>query len=387
VSRPAEADHSRLNLVGKATLRADQPAEIQVRPSLQSGAVDEVEFGILLKKWYGLDVVAGTFLVDAVITARWRDRRTVSLIPSNASSLRLSAKEAEGKVWLPDITVTNLAHSGADTISVSILLEKSGSVTQVQRALLTIQQAYEIEDFPFDSHDIQIKVASAVYMRSEVTLMASTNATLMGAPSEIFTASPWTFVNTSATSVIEKDGLLEKSRGILTIRVKRITTQYLSDVFVPTLILLILIWCSLWFPLDAAYVMPRVAISVISVLCMMSESQRAGHLIPSTSVSTWMGQYLEISLELQFLVMIFNALVLSLEHRSGDKTDLASTLDVEVIFAYPIVLSVVLVTMYFSYFVTSRLVIVLCMVFFLINASIRYRRTHSHFSMGHASTI
>jgi len=346
--------------IGKAVSLLGQPeSQPDIRPSLQDGKADQVEFGILVKKWYGIDFVKGTATVDAVIILNWLDPRASQLVPFNASALRLSRDSAAKQMWLPDITATNFAHHGSDTISSSILVAKNGSINKVDRTLLTLEQSYNTERFPFDTQDVSIRVASTTYMRSELQLVPAEDNSLWGAPSELFSNSIWSVVTASLTEISEDDGMLTKSRGVLTLKVRRDPTQYTSSIFIPTVLLLFMTWTALWFPLAAPYVMPRVAVNAIALLSMVGVSQKADNVIPATGKNTWMGEYLEVCIELQFALLLCNALILSAEHRKGaDAKSSANALDVELIIAIPILAAIAILCVFIGLLIASRCLIV-----------------------------
>lgn len=365
-----------LSLVADQAASKQTPKASNTRPGLQDGKVDVVEFGILIKKWYGIDFTSGTFTVDAIVASRWQDKRASKLIPGKASQVRLATDDADVDMWLPDITVTNIAHEGIDIISSSVLVEKDGTITKVQRALLTLKQGYQTADFPFDTQAVTIKVASSVYMKEELRLVPTDDVSLWGCSADLFGNTPWNVVNTSLTALNENDGLLQKSRGILTITVAREASQYTSSIFIPTLVLLCMTWCSLWLPLAAPYVMPRVAVSVISILCMMSVMQKANVMIPATGKNSWMAQYLETCVLLQFVLMVLNALILSIEHRKqAGKASVADGLDNELIVAFPILTGFVMSFVWVGYFLLARFCIGVALTSFIAYMFYRHQKS------------
>jgi len=352
-------------------VESQKPSD-NTRPSLKMRKPDVVEFGILVKKWYGIDFAAGTFTVDAIVASRWQDRRAIKLILGKASSARFATDDVDADMWLPDIEVTNFAHKGVDVISSSVLVQQNGTITKVKRALLTLKQGYQTADFPFDTQKVMIKVASTTYMRDELKVVPTKDASLWGCPSDLFGNTAWDLVNTDLTNRSEDDGLLKKSRGVLTITVTREASQYTSSIFIPTCVLLCMAWSLLWLPLAAPYVMPRVAVSVISILCMMSVMQKANAMIPATGATSWMEQYLEACVLLQFVLMVSNALILSMEHRNPSVAD---GLDNELIVAFPILTALVLLFVCRGNFSTARACIGVAMIGFIMYMLYRYRKS------------
>merc|ERR1712110_599236 len=105
-------------------------------------------------------------------------------------------------------------------------------------------------------------------MATEVDLVPTMDYSLWGAHAESF--STWSLVNSSLFTFLDKDGLLEKKRGVLRIVVKRPFSQYVSTVFLPSNLLLCMTCTSLWLPLAVPFTMPRVALNAIALLSQVT---------------------------------------------------------------------------------------------------------------------
>ena len=123
-----------------------------------------------------------------------------------------------------------------------------------------MRSSFICKDFPFDTQDLKIHIASATYMATEVELVPTKNSSLWGANSWV---QSWALLNYSQQTVLDKEGLLDKSRGVMSLVVKRPSGQYLSTVFLPSSMLLAMTWTSLWLPLAPVFTMPRVALNAI----------------------------------------------------------------------------------------------------------------------------
>jgi len=291
-----------------------------LRPSLQSGQPDKVAFAISVKNWYGIDFPGGTFDVDAVIMLQWFDARAVQLLPANSISTSLATEAARKQMWLPDIAFTNAAHNGYDMISSSVLIASNGTITKVERASVTLKQGYQTTDFPFDSQDVSMMLASTTYMRDELELVPVTDDSMWGAKQDLFDNSVWDFVNASLKAIVDDDNMLRKSRGVLTLRVRRDHTAYMSSIFIPSVVLLIMTWTSSWLPLGPPFAMPRIAMNAFGLLCQVSVSAMANGLVPATGRSAWLSSYLELCIELQFSVMLLSVMIISISQMEDGST-------------------------------------------------------------------
>eukprot|EP00930_Biecheleria_cincta_P064279 TRINITY_DN4983_c0_g1_i1.p1 TRINITY_DN4983_c0_g1~~TRINITY_DN4983_c0_g1_i1.p1 ORF type:complete len:462 (-),score=59.13 TRINITY_DN4983_c0_g1_i1:263-1648(-) len=311
-----------------------------MRPSLQRGQPDFVNFSISVKKWYGIDFAQSAFDVDAVVTLQWFDLRAAQLLPPNSTSTSLSTERARAQIWLPDIVFTNAAHKGYDTISSSVRIEANGTVTKVERSYLTLKQPYQTGEFPFDSQDVSIMLASSTYMNDELQLVPVTERLKWGTQRDLFNNSVWSFVNASLTSFNDDDGMLKKSRGVLTLRLQRSPSQYMSSIFIPSVVLLVMTWTAFWLPLGPPFAMPRIAVNAFGLLCQVSVSTAANGLVPATGKTSLMIEYIELCIELQFMATLINVIILGMEQRKGGSALAAYCNDVMIkVFPFSIVLN------------------------------------------------
>lgn len=362
------------SLEGVQYLSRASASPLSVRPGFAMKKPDLVEFGILVKKWYGIIEKEGIVNVDAVVTLHWSDSRVTKLIPAKASSVRISEESAKDKMWLPDVTVTNIAHGGNDLISSSVKVNSSGSVTKVDRVLLTLKQSIDTHDFPFDAQEVNIKIGSATYMLDEVRLVPIKAKSQWGVESNtsIFDHSAWNFVTQSLTAVTEVDGELEKSRGVLTVIVKRSFSQFVSSVFMPSAVFLVMTWSAFWLPLAGPFAMPRIALNAFALLCQVSVSQLADRQIPTTGGRAWMTEYLALCVQLQFTLALLNVIILRINHRESAQT-LAGQLNWWMLVMYPLSTAFNICILGFGYVYASRACLAITLTAYVAGAYFKYR--------------
>jgi len=248
----------------------------------------------------------------------------------------------------------------------------------VDRLLLTVKQSMETRNFPFDSQDVHINVASATYMSDEVQLVPIKLKAEWGvnqgeeSDTQVFSNSVWYFVKDSLTVFTEVDGELSKSRGVLTITVKRALSEFVSSVFMPSVVLLCMTWSAFWLPVGGPYVMPRVALNAFALLCQLSVSQMTDAKIPSTGSRTWMTEYLSLCVQLQFTLMLLNTLILAIEHKAGGH-DLAVKLNDQMIRSYPLSTSLNICILTAGFVATSRLCLAATLIGYMSFLIMSYR--------------
>merc|ERR1719424_445307 len=209
-----------------------------VRPGASSGDVDIVSFGIFAKEFFGADVKHNKYTVDEVMALSWQDPRVADLVPSGMTKLSMSGKLALKKIWMPEVVITNRDIRKLETISTTVTIFKTGLVTKVERAVVVINNKYKLEEYPFDTQKLKVKIASSKYMLDEVMLKPDDDESTSGYTKTMMEGTPYEMESWRVFAFKETDGALKKSRGVLELTVKRTFGTYQDQHFMPTCLLL-----------------------------------------------------------------------------------------------------------------------------------------------------
>lgn len=316
--------------------RSKQPLDRdrEMRPHSDSNETELVQFGMYVKQFNGMNLVAETFRVDLVLTIRWLDQRVRKILPEGQKSLSLPTKRAKNHIWLPDVIVTNRALKGFDVISSIVTISDSGVVTKTERIIVSILAAFDVSAFPFDTQVLRLRVASSSYMTDELQLSVLENADLSGLDADIFNISGFRFNSVKAGSFVETDASLQKSRGFLDVSITRDHRSVFGSVMVPEILLLFISWSVFFFPMLPPFVMPRVATSLISLLSSMTLAVRtSGLLPPKRSGFVWIEFFQESCQTLMLCTVCLNIWVEVIYHE-WKFTELASKMTDELKYIY-----------------------------------------------------
>lgn len=289
---PTEPQLGRMSLVA-ASSPTTQLEPLRLRPHKEEGIPEMIEFGIYATRFYGADLKEDCFTMDNTMTLQWSDPRTVELLPSGADNVTLSDSEAEEQLWLPEVEITNRRIRSYELISTAVIVNRSGIVTKIERALAVIMEEFKVEAFPFDTQVLTQKIASTKYMLNDLILVPSEDPSLSGAPDDLceghgFDLESW---NTSVISDVK--GMLQKSRGLLSIRVKRGTARYTQEFIIPSVLLLCISWGVFWFPFIQPFITPRLALSILALLSFTTMSLRIDSMLPAGAPFTWSDLFIQ----------------------------------------------------------------------------------------------
>lgn len=283
------------------------PMSTILRPNFGKQA-DIIDVGILVKKFMGVMFSEHTFEVDAVIIAKWVDKRASKLLKKGAESLSLNSEEARRVLWLPDILISNRVHEGFDILSSGVQVKSNGTVIKVDRCHVTLQCNYKTNAFPFDTQTLPIKIASSTLMVDQLILRM--DAASSGVGDEAFEDNSFNYIMSSVDEYEERDGPLEKSRAKLDIVVKRKSASCVSTVLIPCLCIASISWSGFFMPCHLpAFMMPRVATSFVSFLMQVTLDAKIDAIQPERNSDSWL-DILHASLEAcVYTAVIFNIIV------------------------------------------------------------------------------
>jgi cbb3-type cytochrome oxidase subunit 3 len=226
------------------------------------------------------------------------------LIPVGLDKVSMGWEQAVKLIWMPGIVVTNRDIEKYEIISASVTIFRSGEVHRVERANSRIMKKFLLEDYPFDTQDLDVNIASSKYMTDEVVLVPDKTEFASGVEENI-----WGLYNLNSwktTSIESFDGDLKKSRGILNINVKRTLDKYSQDHLIPSSIVLIISWAVFYFPFANPFITARLALSVLALLTFTNLIVKSTKELPGAAPFNWNDLLNQQIQTLMFITIIVN---------------------------------------------------------------------------------
>jgi len=195
-----------------------------LRPS-DGGPADNIQFGVMIKAFYGANFQMGTWSADVVLTERWNDTRATKLLPKGDEEITVPVEIFQASNWQPSIFVTNRDLRGLDVISSVVKVYSDGRVEAIAHPLAIMKAKYDVRLFPFDQQNLTLEISSTTLMVDQLTLSPLTDPNVTGIKDGIFNSSEFTLGQTPflIESFIDVAGSLTKMRGRFTIFVAQST--------------------------------------------------------------------------------------------------------------------------------------------------------------------
>lgn len=315
-----------------------QPEQIAFRP--HSGfEADILHHGIFCRSVTDINMLDGTFAADFVVTLHWTDRRAASVVPAGVTEVTMAERFARKRIWIPDVTLTNRHIFGMDPISTAFTVDIWGNVTKVQRIIATLNNAYDVTNFPFDKQRLTVKLGSTFLMSNQLKFVP--DPAMMGMADGVFSNSDFSLIGFSAAVEDEVDGDLRKSRGTFSIRIERLYLPYLQSHILHEVLMMFISWSVYWYPLTAPFAMPRVFTALISFLTLIMMGTKTTMLIPVRGTFSWISLFQANCQTLMFINIWLNVFILTIDHAFGHQKR-AEMIEREAFLFFPSVTCIIL---------------------------------------------
>ncbi|XP_033742246.1 glycine receptor subunit alpha-3-like [Pecten maximus] len=262
-----------------------------IAPNFEQDTATNVTIQLFVRSIHSIREISMDFSVDIFLRQKWTDPRLVFTNMTDITRLELDQKLIN-KVWVPDTIFTNEKEATVHSITVPnklMHLYQNGTVFYSARIGMTLSCHMELQKYPLDSQFCPFYMESYGYTTENLIFhWDQTNAmeiTEVELPQFFIESDPY-------FDRCDKD---YGEAGIFTcleagVRLKRNTGYYVIQVFVPSILIVILSWVSFWIDIDSTPA--RISLGVLTVLTMTTQSSGARSQLPRVSyvkaIDVWM---------------------------------------------------------------------------------------------------
>lgn len=300
-----------------------------VRPQ-PSGPPTVVTIGVLVADVTGIDDVSQTIEADFIVQRTWRDARLASL-----ANCRLQRSE----VWFPITDVLNsnqVRRLRGEFASDQVSIKPNGIVEYNQRFFGKVATYHSLQNFPFDSHRMRIRMASFNYPIDALQLRLNSEFTGVA---DLLNIPDWTIGGVEAEIVEESIPEFDASYSVLHfyILADRNPQYYVRKVMVPLLLIVLMSFAVFW--INPERFGPQIGLAATSMLTLIAFQFALTSVLPKLSYFTLMDQLILGSTLLVFGSLVQATATTVLVDRG--KPELAMKLDHICRWLFPILLIVI----------------------------------------------
>lgn len=312
---------------------AEQEYLAEVRPGPPDQDL-EIKMGLVVVDIDSIDGAQQSFVANFAILASWKD-------PRLAKDIDYTRVMSADDVWTPVIQILN-QQKLFQTIANQVEVSPDGTVVYGQRYWGTLSYPMNLEDFPSDRHDLQIRIVTIGKDAKHIRFTINADRTGM---SDILTVTDWQVVSWDTfTEPIQVGPHLPVLPGVVfEFEAERLVTFYLVKVLIP-LVMIILMSLVVLF-IDPTNTGSRLSIAITAILTLIAYRFLLGSLLPKISYLTHMDYFIFGSMFLVFAVLIEACAVARLV--SAEKVKTANMLDYWSRWVFVVFFTVILLLSFF----------------------------------------
>lgn len=276
------------------------------RPRPDDGGATRLSMAMALLDVDEVNTAEQNFTANLMIVVSWSD-------PRQAHDGERTITKALDEVWHPGLFFVNQQKIWPSLPSL-VRITPEGEVSFLQRVWGPFSQPLDVRNFPFDSQDFEIRVASVRYGAGEIEFAASLDRPSLLA--DAFSLPDWkvtgwelNFEPYQPTSWIEP---LPSVRLIFS--GKRHVSHYMLKVILPLVLITAMSWIVFW--IDPAQSGTQIGVSTTSMLTLIAYQFMVGGLLPPVPYLTRMDLFIFGSTLLVFGSLV-QAVATSLMHHRG----------------------------------------------------------------------
>lgn len=303
------------------------------------GVPTKVTVGIYVIDLMAVDDLRQSFTADFFAIVSWKDPRLTLDSEDKQGAPRIFQMD---EIWHPQLMIINERDLDIDYDDI-FRVDSEGHVDYVQRFQGELTTHLALQDFPFDSQILRIKMASIRYTPEEVELVM--DAKRSGSRGT-FSIPGWTVANTEVQVTTEYIEVQDRhlARIDFVVEAKRHTGYYIIKALLPLLLIIFMAWAVFFIPPTSLG--PQIGVPTSSIFALFLFMHRISSLLPRISYLTRMDRFILGSITLVFLTLGESILtsVLALH----DKENLAKKIDRYARFAY---LGVILIVFLYAFII------------------------------------
>ncbi|XP_052791563.1 glycine receptor subunit alpha-2-like [Mya arenaria] len=267
-----------------------------IAPDFELDVPTEVYVRILIQNIYSVTETSMEYSMDIFLRQKWEDKRLEYGNTSELPWLELDNKMMS-RVWIPDTFFPNEKKARVHDVTVPnkmMHLYKNGTVLYSTRLSLTLSCSMQLHKYPMDVQTCPIVLASYGYTTENVIYRWDGPHPVRLNHVEMPQFGAEVADNTFSESCLENYGESNQSCSFACIQgfvqLNRKVGYYIVQVFVPSMLIVVLSWVSFWVDHDA--VPARISLGVLTVLTMTTQSSGARQSLPQVSyvkaIDVWM---------------------------------------------------------------------------------------------------
>ncbi|XP_053400445.1 glycine receptor subunit alpha-2-like [Mercenaria mercenaria] len=273
----------------------------RLTPNPPEGGSTNVSVQILVTS---IDTISETnmdFSISMFLRQSWSDSRLVYTPVNTMRSLELDTASIE-KVWIPDLYIPSEKRAMVHHVTVPNKLMHvfpNGKIQYSLRISATVKCNFDLRKFPMDLQHCFVEMESYGYTTDTLRFEWDEKSINIDKSMKI----PQFYLQELTTRQCDKTYF---EVGFSCVRfdfwMQRSMGYYITQVFIPSILIVFLSWVSFWLDIDA--VPARISLGLLTVLTMTTQSSGARNNLPKVSYLKAIDVWMAVCLGFVFLALV-----------------------------------------------------------------------------------
>ncbi|KAI0233351.1 Glycine receptor subunit alpha-2 [Lamellibrachia satsuma] len=276
----------------------------------------EVKLGIYINSFHSISEQTMDFMISFYLRQSWIDPR-LQFTPVNGTDQIHASYETVDLIWTPDVFFRNEKRAAFHHVTqpnILMRINSNGGVWFVRKISAKLACPMDLQKYPMDKQTCPMMFESFGYTMDTMYFSWLDNPVDIDKSVELpqFTLETYELYDCSqnytagAFPCLEIKFVLQRAIGF-----------FLIQVYIPSILIVILSWVSFWISIDA--IPARVSLGLLTVLTMTTQSTSANNSLPKVSYIKAIDVWMSMCLVFVFIALLEFALV-NVISRKGVRT-------------------------------------------------------------------
>lgn len=263
-----------------------------------------------------IDSAKQNFTVNLFVSARWHD-------PAQAHEGPGDRVRPLSQVWSPEMLFVNQQKIWP-TLPDVVSITPEGEVDFVQRIWGPFSQPLDMREFPFDTQDFEMRVATTQFRPSQVVFLPDPETESGLAPE--FSLPDWEILSWELDfSPYNPRGSRKGSASFaMILHAQRYASHYMAKIILPLILIVAMSWIVFW--VDPGESGTQIGVATTSMLTLIAYRFMVGGMMPPVPYLTRMDHFILGSTLLVFAALV-QAVVTSILAHNPDRLKFARWMD------------------------------------------------------------
>lgn len=283
-------------------------------PNFESNESTKVNMSLYVNSIDSISEQSMDFTINAFIEQEWCDPRLIFYGMIMDEYFELDSKFMV-RVWVPDLYFTNEKRANFHVVTVPnkmLHLYNNGCIKYRLRVSLTASCPMKLQKYPMDSQRCSLYLQSFAYTRKTIEFVWKSVKPVV--TSKTMELPQFTLVNIDTRNFCDENiGGPDFTCIQVDFKLQRNTGFYMIQIYIPTIMIVLLSWVSFWLSIDA--VPARISLGILTVLTMTTQKGAAISTLPRVSYVKAIDVWMAVCLAFVFAALLEFAFVNVMQRR------------------------------------------------------------------------